>query len=716
MLRQNWLKGDEPEGLYYTFFDERILLDERTDQIAVQFTEDSVTRGGIGESEPAYLQLRRDIETALAETRDISQPPVDLDISPLGNDYALITLPVGSTRSLDNNITRQLAQPYIAATLPVVTRKGSSDSIVVTPDVVVSFSPETTQAEAAAMVSEYGMEMVRSLQFSPGRFLVRATEATGTAVLEAANRLDTAPGVQSATPNFVQSIAYQRDVDFGEVDFKVPGEGEVGETSPEEGLMDELDEQLSEEALKETLEETPDASQSSAQESSRAFAFPNSLLPWQWLLNSLPMRPSAGKRTDIYALEAWLKSDSGEGVTVAVVDSLMQWDHPDLINSVYRLPATVSNPLPGEISGWDFSSEVVTCEVTNSSNCAYGDPDTRISNEEVAVYKREFQNSVVLSDEELLATYAELDEYLQYQAPESTSAQRASHMRYLFQSEPSGEFHGTWSAGVITARPQTNVGVVGVAPNAQFLPIRVFGLNGKITPTSLIEASGYAAARGVDVINFSLSSSAPHEEFQTRLNEIMQADPKLVIVASAGNLNVNRASFPAGGPGVIAVGSTNIYGGRSYFSSYGRGLDVVAPGGDVRNSLVEGILTTGGAWVSGFWEGLSGGSLESSYSAIDDRGRYVGVQGTSFSAPAVSGVVALMKDADDSRVLTRTQITELLERSADYNELGISAQEMAEYQQYQEQTGSTISSQEYFFGRGLINAETAVDGVRRAVR
>jgi len=127
-------------------------------------------------------------------------------------------------------------------------------------------------------------------------------------------------------------------------------------------------------------------------------------------------------------------------------------------------------------------------------------------------------------------------------------------------------------------------------------------------------------------------------------------------------------------------------------------------------------LTTGGAWVSSLWEGLSGGNLEASYSAIDDRGKYVGVNGTSFSAPAVSAVVALMKDADDNKVLTRAQIAELLESSADYNELVVTPEERAEYQQYQSQTGSQISEAEYFFGRGLVNAEVAVDSVRRALR
>ncbi len=75
-----------------------------------------------------------------------------------------------------------------------------------------------------------------------------------------------------------------------------------------------------------------------------------------------------------------------------------------------------------------------------------------------------------------------------------------------------------------------------------------------------------------------------------------------------------------------------------------------------------------------------------------------------------------MKDADDDNVLTRAQITELLERSADYDELVVTAEERAEYQQFQSQTGSQISEAEYFFGRGLVNAEVAVDSVLRATR
>ncbi len=707
-------EGSDPDGLYYTFFDRRIRLEERTDQIAVQFVEAEATRGDLT-VEPAYLRLQADLEAALADTRDISGESVVVTVEPLGDQFALVTLPEGSTRSFGNDITRQITQPYVSATLPVVTRTDSADSIIITTEIIVTLAPDITDEAAAALVSEYGMKVVRPLLFSPGQYIVQTTEATGTAVLEAANRLDEAPEVQSATPNFVQIVPSRA----GEPNFELPSE------TPEGGR---LFESVLEDALVLPAGETGDAqaelqsqfkTELQRESDERAFSFPTRLFPYQWYLNSLPLRPTMGKRTDIYALEAWLKSDSGEGVTIAVIDSAMQWDHPDLINSVYRLPPTVSNPLPGEVSGWDFSSYVVTCEVDDTSNCVPGDPDTRLDNKELSVLKPKFQNTFTLSDEDLLASDPQLDAAIRSQHPEYTIAQRAYVMRWAHRRNISSLFHGTWSAGVIAARPQTGDGMVGVAPNAQFLPIRVFGANNSYKNSALIEAAGYAAARGVDVMNMSLGGPAPDEEFQKQLARILAVDPDVVIVASAGNENRVYTSYPSANPGVVSVGSSNLDGNRAPYSNFGRSLDVMAPGGDTRETY-GGILTAGGTWLSGFWEGLNDETLAIGDPAIDRRGLYVSVQGTSFAAPATSGVVALMMDADENNQLNRDQIVSLLKQSADYDELVLTAEEEAFYQTYGKEItadmGRAVLPQEYFFGWGLVNAEVAVDSVSRAVR
>ncbi|MBE9078498.1 S8 family serine peptidase [Romeria aff. gracilis LEGE 07310] len=683
--------------LYYTFYDQRIPLVERTNQIAVEFSPNpSLTRG---EQEPAYLRLQRDLQAATQGTRGglHDQPAAGVEVRPLGNRYALIELPEG-TRSPAARLGPQLEQPYIAATLPVLSRPEAEDSIVVTPEIVVSFEPNTTEGQARSLIAQYNLELIRPLRFTEGRYLVRGRNIAGEAVLDAANQLTAVPGIQSATPNFVQSLPYR---------VAVP---DVLGAEP----AAEIDLQ---QVLSGSAETTP---------------YPGSLLPLQWHLNSQPLRPRPYRRTDIRAVEAWEQGHSGEEVVVAVIDSLIQWDHPDLANTVYTLPATVEDPLPGEVSGWDFSNTDLTCAKGDPDSCTLGDPDTRISNAELDFVRPYFQNSFVLSDAALLAAYPRRDQNLQDRYPNATAEQRADALRRTFQSYASSQFHGTWTAGVIAAQPQNGQGIVGVAPEAEFLPVRVFGLGGEITPAALIEAVGYAAAREVDVINLSLGSLLPNWGLTDQMFAVLDRHPDLVIVASAGNDSLDGVGFPAAIPGVIAVGATNLEGNRTAYSSYGAGLDLVAPGGEVARRLREGILTTGGTWVEGFWTGIA--RPEEPWGlALDPIGQYVSVQGTSFSAPAVSGVLALMKGQDPDRQLSREQLTTILQETASYAPLTLTQADANQYRvQAEVGFGTTlaiptvrpsgiegeldpISPEAYYYGRGLVNATAAVEAVAMAV-
>ena len=76
------------------------------------------------------------------------------------------------------------------------------------------------------------------------------------------------------------------------------------------------------------------------------------------------------------------------------------------------------------------------------------------------------------------------------------SLQIAKVIRRFIRNKVGGEFHGTWVSGVIAANPKNAQGLVGVAPKAQILPVRVFGLNGSFLNSAFIEAIGYAADRG----------------------------------------------------------------------------------------------------------------------------------------------------------------------------------------------------------------------------
>ncbi|MGK7887846.1 MAG: hypothetical protein AB4042_00830 [Leptolyngbyaceae cyanobacterium] len=78
----------------------------------------------------------------------------------------------------------------------------------------------------------------------------------------------------------------------------------------------------------------------------------------------------------------------------------------------------------------------------------------------------------------------------------------------------------------------------------------------------------------------------------------------------------------------------------------------MAPGGETSLTANQGILTTGGTGISALWSGLDIPDTRWGY-AVDPLGDYVQVQGPSFAAPAISGVVALMKGEGPHRRLSR---------------------------------------------------------------
>lgn len=674
--------------IYYTFYGQRIPLTLRSDRIAVLLAPPaSGARGGVS----AYQQLERALSGRSGGRGGDSAPALAVTLRPLGSRYAVIELP-GLDAELAAAVQDRLQPPYVEATLPVLSRAGGDDTIVLPNQIIVSFEPDTPQSQVQLTLSRYGLEVIRPLQFTQNRYLVSAREGDGLRVLSLANQLNGVVGIQSATPNFVQTVPYH--------------------------------------AVPQSLDRTPTATSTDLDSLLARLTGPSAwpvatdLFPLHWHLDSAAFRGPHQPRTDIQAVQAWQQGTQGEGVVVAVIDSLIQWDHPDLANSLYTVPDTQPNRLPGEVHGWDFSNQTQTCE---GDRCAMGDPDTRISTAELNLVRPNLQNTFLLSDAELLAQYPSLAEKIQTARPEFSQRRVASVIRDWIRGDIMAEFHGTWSSGVIAASPAAERGVVGVAPDAQILPVRVFGLGGEITMAALVEAVGYAADRGVDVINLSLGGLLPDRELTDQIMAVLDAHPDLVIIASAGNASLDGVGFPAAIPGVVSVGATTLEGRRTFYSSYGGGLDVVAPGGDISQVGLFGILTTGGTGVPGFWRGMEPPTTPWGV-GLDGLGQFVQVQGTSFSAPATSGTVALMLAANGN--LSRDQVTEILASTASYTGLGLTQSEANQYRLQAEVGLGTavdnqvlrpsgifsfpqpISPEQYYFGRGLVNAAAAVERAR----
>ncbi|MEW2588512.1 type VII secretion-associated serine protease mycosin [Streptomyces virginiae] len=175
--------------------------------------------------------------------------------------------------------------------------------------------------------------------------------------------------------------------------------------------------------------------------------------------------------------------------------------------------------------------------------------------------------------------------------------------------------HGTKVAGLIAARPQQGTGFVGLAPDATVIPIRQNDGQGKGNALSLSQAIDHAVAKGAQVINISQDTDvqmSADSELGKSVQKAVAAN--IVVVASAGNDGMNgqkRKTYPAAFPGVLAVGASDRNNERAAFSQPGDFISVAAPGVDMVST------------VPGFGQ------------CIDN--------GTSFSAPYVAGLAALLR-------------------------------------------------------------------------
>jgi serine protease len=215
-------------------------------------------------------------------------------------------------------------------------------------------------------------------------------------------------------------------------------------------------------------------------------------------------------------------------------------------------------------------------------------------------------------------------------------------------------WHGTHVAGTIAAVANNSTGVAGIAYGAKVLPARVLGKCGGYTSdiadaivwTSGGTVSGVPAnANPARVINMSLGGQGACDT--TTQNAINSARSRnTVVVVAAGNSAQDASGFsPASCAGVISVAATDRYGARSYYSNFGSSVTLAAPGGDMRSSASNGILST-----------LNAGTT------TPGADNYAYYQGTSMASPHVAAVVALMLSKKPS--LTPDQVASMLKSTA----------------------------------------------------
>ncbi|MCC7357367.1 S8 family serine peptidase [Candidatus Uhrbacteria bacterium] len=236
----------------------------------------------------------------------------------------------------------------------------------------------------------------------------------------------------------------------------------------------------------------------------------------------------------INAPMGWIQTTGTSDVVVAVIDSGVDIDHPDLRSNIWTNPNEIpnnqkdddENGFVDDVHGWNFVEQ---------------------SNDVRPIISK---NGI---DEAFI--------------------------------------HGTVVASLIGARGNNNVGIAGIAWNVRLMPIVVLDSQGEGSDVDIAQAIRYAVAQGADIINLSFVGYQKDEILATAVNEATSQG--VLIVSAAGNGETTSgedldktAGFPAcdkgaGGKGAMSVTAIDKNGKKADYANFGTCVDVSAPGEDL---------------------------------------------------------------------------------------------------------------------------------------
>jgi serine protease len=187
--------------------------------------------------------------------------------------------------------------------------------------------------------------------------------------------------------------------------------------------------------------------------------------------------------------------------------------------------------------------------------------------------------------------------------------------------------HGTHVAGTIAQSTHNGIGVAGIAFGAKIMPIKVLSARGSGSVSGIAEGIRWATDHGAKVINMSLGGPLASSVLSKAVT--YAHDKGVVVVCAAGNDGRGKVSYPAAYPGAIAVAATQFDETTTFYSNWGKEIDLAAPGGNTR--------------VDQNGDGMMDGVLQNTIVPGDaSRNDYLLFMGTSMASPHVAGVAALV--------------------------------------------------------------------------
>jgi serine protease len=334
---------------------------------------------------------------------------------------------------------------------------------------------------------------------------------------------------------------------------------------------------------------------------------------WYMLTPNTSTPTSDAAATD--AVSAWALTQGSSGTVIADVDNGIRFDHPDLLRAGFGGRLLPGYDFVGEDVDAANSAPLGTFLVANDGDGWDPDPSD----------PGDWIDSTDLMNTEVFPS-------------KNCSAENSS-------------WHGTRVMGVLGALTNNDVGIAGMTWNPYLLPVRALGKCGGLD-SDIIAGMMWSAGLTVfnesgnpvpanpypaDIINLSLGGmgGACPSDYQSLVAQL--ASMGVLVVASAGNQS-GPVDIPANCPGVLAVAGLRNVGTKVGYSSLGPEVGIGAPAGNCVNT------TAGSPCLRSIDTTVNEGLTTPAASGYTDQTN--SNLGTSFSAPIVSGIAALMLAAN----------------------------------------------------------------------
>jgi subtilisin family serine protease len=250
----------------------------------------------------------------------------------------------------------------------------------------------------------------------------------------------------------------------------------------------------------------------------------------------------------IGADRAWDVTRGSKDIVVGVIDTGIDYDHPDLRGQYWINAAE-------DVNGDGFFQPWAVTEIRNGRSGDFDGTDND-------------GNGFI-------------DDVIGYDFVDQPFAGNAAGGDY-FASDPDpydDMGHGSSVAGIIGAATDNSIGIAGVAPDCPLMTLRAFDARGVGAESDVARALAYAVANGVRVVNMSFGDVI----YSRVLRDVIRYAYArgVVLIASAGNAQSSALHYPSAYDETISVSATAQNDILAGFSNYGQTVDITAPGSDI---------------------------------------------------------------------------------------------------------------------------------------